>query len=169
MCWPRTRGYVLNMTSQGWLDASQVDRYIWTHLLVVIVPDNLRFNNTALLLVTGGPSQVSLLHPPSLRGVTPHPHAIARRQCGNRTNRWQSLPLSVRSPVRGEVGVVGPMDTASGALCGPVLLVAGGYNTDGPPSGDHGDLNLTATIAVENGVLGECPAWRMGCWVSAQR
>ena len=31
-------GYVLNMTSQKWLDETIIDRPIWTHALVVIIP-----------------------------------------------------------------------------------------------------------------------------------
>lgn len=46
-------GYVLNMTSQQWRDASEVSISIWTHQLVVIVPDNIRFNTSAGLYVTG--------------------------------------------------------------------------------------------------------------------
>lgn len=109
------------MTSQAWLDASLVDRFIWTHLLVVIVPDNLRYNGTALLLVTGGCRPVAL-QPGKLEHAAPSP-------------------------------------THPPSMC----VHTGGYNTDGPPSGDHGDLNLTATIAVENGVLGTSTGW----WVTA--
>ncbi len=31
---PLYRGYLLNMTSQAWLDTTQIDRVIWTHQLV---------------------------------------------------------------------------------------------------------------------------------------
>ena len=33
-------GYVLNLTSQTWLSEAESDRPIWTHNLVVIVPEN---------------------------------------------------------------------------------------------------------------------------------
>jgi len=46
-------GYLLNMTSQQWLDPTRVSRSIWTHQLVVIVPDKLKFNDTAGMYVTG--------------------------------------------------------------------------------------------------------------------
>ena len=48
------RGYLLNMTSQAWLDKSLVDRVVWTHQLVVVIPDNIRYNGTALMYITGG-------------------------------------------------------------------------------------------------------------------
>jgi hypothetical protein len=46
-------GYVLNMTSQQWFDSTVSDRPIWTHQLVVIVPDNVRYTTSAGLYVTG--------------------------------------------------------------------------------------------------------------------
>jgi PhoPQ-activated pathogenicity-related protein len=51
--------YTLNMTSQRWLtdaDFSEGSQSgsIWTHFLVVIVPDNLKFTNNATLWITGG-------------------------------------------------------------------------------------------------------------------
>ena len=33
-------GYVLNFTSQTWLTPADSDRYVWQHIMVVIVPDN---------------------------------------------------------------------------------------------------------------------------------
>eukprot|EP00944_MAST-04C_sp_MAST-4C-sp1_P016170 g16170.t1 len=47
-------GYVLNMTSQGWLTAEETSCSVWTHQLVVIVPDNLENETTGFLYVTGG-------------------------------------------------------------------------------------------------------------------
>ena len=51
---PPRSGYLLNMTSQTWLDSSIMNRPVWTHQLVVIVPANLKYNTTAGLYVTGG-------------------------------------------------------------------------------------------------------------------
>ncbi len=36
------------------MNSSYVDRAVWTHQLVVVVPDNFRFNSTATLYITGG-------------------------------------------------------------------------------------------------------------------
>jgi PhoPQ-activated pathogenicity-related protein len=49
-------GYLLNMTSQQWLTAADCDRYIWWHMLVVIVPSNLdlTYSQNATMWVTGG-------------------------------------------------------------------------------------------------------------------
>jgi PhoPQ-activated pathogenicity-related protein len=50
-------GHVLNMTSQQWLTPEDVDRSIWFHYLVVIIPSNLNtdaFKYNASLYVTGG-------------------------------------------------------------------------------------------------------------------
>lgn len=47
-------GYVLNLTSQQWLDTTKVDRSIWTHQLVVIVPNTLKYTTSAGLYITGG-------------------------------------------------------------------------------------------------------------------
>lgn len=50
------KGYVLNMTSQSWLSPHDSTRHVWTHQLVVVVPDNYKakFNKTAALYITGG-------------------------------------------------------------------------------------------------------------------
>ena len=49
-------GYLLNLTSQGWLTKKETSCSVWTHQLVVIVPDTLNEANetTAFLYVTGG-------------------------------------------------------------------------------------------------------------------
>lgn len=50
-------GHVINMTSQQWLTYDDVDRSIWFHYLVVIVPSNLdteAYKHNASLYVTGG-------------------------------------------------------------------------------------------------------------------
>jgi PhoPQ-activated pathogenicity-related protein len=52
-------GYILNMTSQHWLTPADSDRSIWTHLLVVVVPDNFDPSDTTTntfgsMYMTGG-------------------------------------------------------------------------------------------------------------------
>ena len=54
-CWT---GYTLNMTSQRWLSdadfsADSESGSIWWHMLVVIVPDNVRFTRNASIWITG--------------------------------------------------------------------------------------------------------------------
>jgi PhoPQ-activated pathogenicity-related protein len=46
-------GYVLNVTSQTWLSEEEVSISVWTHNLVVIVPDHLKITDHALLYLTG--------------------------------------------------------------------------------------------------------------------
>ena len=46
-------GYVLELTSQSWRKASEVDRPVWTHWLTVIKPDRVE-HDKALLYITGG-------------------------------------------------------------------------------------------------------------------
>lgn len=52
----RWTGYVLNMTSGTWLSPADSSAYIWTHQVLVIVPDNLNpnFTKNAALYITGG-------------------------------------------------------------------------------------------------------------------
>jgi PhoPQ-activated pathogenicity-related protein len=50
---PGHSGAVLELTSQTWLTADQVDRPLWTHWLTVIVPDEV-VHDTAFLYITGG-------------------------------------------------------------------------------------------------------------------
>ncbi len=45
--------YVLNMTSQAWRSSTEVNRTLWKHWVIVVVPDNLQ-TNTALLHINGG-------------------------------------------------------------------------------------------------------------------
>lgn len=47
-------GYMLNLTSQTWLSPADSNRYIWTHQLLVVVPDNLKDKNHATIYATGG-------------------------------------------------------------------------------------------------------------------
>jgi len=46
-------GYALDLTSQTWRTASEVDRPTWKHWLLVVKPDNLA-HSTALLFISGG-------------------------------------------------------------------------------------------------------------------
>lgn len=46
-------GYVLNMTSQTWLNANETNRSVWVHDMVVIVPDNVVTRDHAFLWITG--------------------------------------------------------------------------------------------------------------------
>ncbi|MDX1604625.1 MAG: PhoPQ-activated protein PqaA family protein [Candidatus Competibacterales bacterium] len=51
--------YVIEMTSQQWRDASEVDRPIWQHEVVINVP-RFRENDTALLIIAGSSNPPSL-------------------------------------------------------------------------------------------------------------
>jgi PhoPQ-activated pathogenicity-related protein len=46
-------GYVLEMTSQRWRTAEEVDQPIWRHWLTVVRPEHLE-TSTSLLIVSGG-------------------------------------------------------------------------------------------------------------------
>ncbi len=45
--------YVLNMVSQTWRSAAEVDRPVWRHLVTIIKPSNVR-HSTGFLFITGG-------------------------------------------------------------------------------------------------------------------
>ena len=47
-------GYVLKMTSQAWRSASEVDHPIWTHWVIITVPDHVVTTKTAFLYSDGG-------------------------------------------------------------------------------------------------------------------
>ncbi len=51
-----TSTYFLNMTSQQWRDATEVDRPLWEHEVSITVPWQARYGNypTALLIINGG-------------------------------------------------------------------------------------------------------------------
>jgi len=55
-----TTGYVLQLTSQAWRDASEVDRVVWKHWVTVIVPQTVilmpAVKDYALVMVNGGNS-----------------------------------------------------------------------------------------------------------------
>ena len=46
-------GYLLNFTSQSWLNPELVTRSEWWHKLLIIVPDNVRVLDTATLWLEG--------------------------------------------------------------------------------------------------------------------
>ena len=51
-------GYYINMTSQRWLTdadfvANSPGKSIWWHILIVIVPDQIRFKNNGTLYIKG--------------------------------------------------------------------------------------------------------------------
>jgi hypothetical protein len=48
-----TKTYVLNVTSQTWLDDSVMDRPIWWHYAVVVVPKVTRIPDAAMALIVG--------------------------------------------------------------------------------------------------------------------
>src|ERR1700758_1637740 len=48
--------YVLEMTSQQWRTAEEVDRPIWTHWLTIVRPERLA-TSTGLLIVSGGSNE----------------------------------------------------------------------------------------------------------------
>src|SRR5215471_17200627 len=45
--------FVLDMTSQSWRTAAEVDRPVWKHWLTIIRPDTVK-GDTAFLYITGG-------------------------------------------------------------------------------------------------------------------
>src|SRR3954471_17911244 len=50
---PGYHGAVLELTSQSWLTAKDVDHPVWKHWLTVIVPDKVQ-HRTGFLFITGG-------------------------------------------------------------------------------------------------------------------
>ncbi|CAF1358409.1 unnamed protein product [Didymodactylos carnosus] len=48
--------YILNLTSQKWLDETFSSRPIWQHYVSIVIPSNLIRTNTALLWVDNGNS-----------------------------------------------------------------------------------------------------------------
>lgn len=49
-------GFAIDLTSQRWREAGEVDYPKWTHMMQVVVPDEVR-HGTALLLIVGGQRQ----------------------------------------------------------------------------------------------------------------
>ncbi len=60
------RGFVLELTSQTWRSASEVDRPVWKHWLTIVKPDQVS-TNKALLFIGGGNNR------------TPAPEKISER------------------------------------------------------------------------------------------
>lgn len=55
--------YFLEMTSQQWRTAAEVDRPIWTHEVAMVIPRlNLQNSNTAILLIDGGSNSKTLMN-----------------------------------------------------------------------------------------------------------
>jgi PhoPQ-activated pathogenicity-related protein len=54
-------GYVLNMTSQAWLTEEDSSRPIWWHILVVIIPENVKeeHKDWSFIYITGGNNEGS--------------------------------------------------------------------------------------------------------------
>ena len=53
--------YVLNVTSLEWLDpslATGVNGKLWSHLVTIAVPKNLKYTNVSYALVTGGSNTI---------------------------------------------------------------------------------------------------------------
>ena len=46
--------YVLNMTSQKWMDETYVVNPIWWHYLVITIPDKITRPDAGLVLIDGG-------------------------------------------------------------------------------------------------------------------
>ena len=47
-------GYVLNFTSQQWLTSDDSSQSIWWHILVIVIPNEVRYPNSPFLWITGG-------------------------------------------------------------------------------------------------------------------
>lgn len=61
-------GYVLNVTSQKWLDISRAagpgNTSLWTHQVVVVVPKKLRYTNVSMVYLTGSCNKDGPIAPP---------------------------------------------------------------------------------------------------------
>lgn len=49
---PEFNAYFLNMTSQQWLNSSHVNKPIWNHWLLVIVPTTVKYTDFAFVITT---------------------------------------------------------------------------------------------------------------------
>eukprot|EP00045_Choanoeca_perplexa_P003730 m.33128 g.33128 ORF g.33128 m.33128 type:complete len:491 (+) comp12198_c0_seq1:30-1502(+) len=45
--------HFLNMTSQTWLSSADVDRSVWWHYMVIVMPDEVKYTDTAFMYITG--------------------------------------------------------------------------------------------------------------------
>ncbi|XP_072027744.1 autocrine proliferation repressor protein A-like [Amphiura filiformis] len=52
--------YVVNMTSQTWLDKTLVSRSIWWHYLAITIPDNIKYSDVGLLYITGSNNEAAV-------------------------------------------------------------------------------------------------------------
>lgn len=55
--------YLINMTSQTWQTAEETNQPIWWHYIIVVVPTNLRFTDSAFLMVDNGDMDDSIPTP----------------------------------------------------------------------------------------------------------
>ncbi len=60
--------YIIDMTSQTWRTAAEVDRPVWQHWVQITVPDN-AVSNTALLVIDGGSRSATAPTEPDLQGL----------------------------------------------------------------------------------------------------
>src|SRR5215471_17116828 len=60
------KSFILELTSQTWRSAAEVDRPVWKHWLTIVRPDKLAFN-TALLYIGGGSNKDQVPTEPSAR------------------------------------------------------------------------------------------------------
>ena len=51
--------YILNMTSQTWLNAATVSRSVWWHFMMVVVPVERTPGETGLLWISGAPMSLA--------------------------------------------------------------------------------------------------------------
>ncbi|XP_060091305.1 autocrine proliferation repressor protein A-like [Heteronotia binoei] len=94
--------YTINMTSQKWLDETEVDKPVWSHELTIINPRRLKTGKSCLLIVTSGKtasetilhglryaklavltsrakSVVAVLHPVPIHPLTFYNHPLGRK------------------------------------------------------------------------------------------
>ena len=58
-----TISYVINSTSQVWLNSTILNEYVWWHLNVVILPKTFAYTDAAILLVVGWDNvRVAVVH-----------------------------------------------------------------------------------------------------------
>ncbi|XP_060091303.1 autocrine proliferation repressor protein A-like [Heteronotia binoei] len=50
----RANFHYINMTSQKWLDETEVDKAVWSHELIILYPTKLKYGESCLLIVSSG-------------------------------------------------------------------------------------------------------------------
>ncbi len=60
--------YVLDMTSQQWRSAAEVDRPLWKHWVVIVVPKKVKYH-TAMMLIEGGSNRDDAEPPKGADGI----------------------------------------------------------------------------------------------------